>query len=133
MVPSRIGIKLSDGTIQSVFHKHLGQTVALGRNLESHYNTEENVSNLISGGDIISCWTDKRSVLNSDPVLVDEFGPDYYSNIGLDLPFQTQQDLNEYLAYASDNSAHYAYVFSDNSWIAYKLIGETSPRLIPIN
>jgi hypothetical protein len=133
MVPSRIGIQLSDGTIQSSFHKHLGQTVALGRNLESYYDTEEKVSNLISGGDMFSCWTNKRSVLNSDPLFVDEFGPDYYSNIGFDLPPQTHQDLNEYLTYASDNNAHYAYVFSDNSWIAYKLIGESSPRLVAID
>ena len=131
-VPSRIGIELSDGTIQSVYHHHLGYSRWLGRTLESHYDTEQKVSELISGGDMTSCWIDTRSVYGLPPIKSDEFGQDYYSNLGMNRPPQTHQNLEEYLNFSVENGSHFAYVFSEDSWSCYRIIDQPSPLLISI-
>ena len=62
---ARIGLRLSDDSILSVYHHWDGYPSWLGRILESHYNTKEKVEELIDGGDMSVCWTDDR-FRNSD-------------------------------------------------------------------
>ena len=53
---SRIGIELKDGSILSSYHHYDGYPEWLGRILTTHYNKKEEVSSLIDGGDMSSCW-----------------------------------------------------------------------------
>ena len=59
---SRIGIQLSDESILSVYHHWDGYPEWLGRMLKTHYNSRDLASELIDGGDMSSCWSDKVSV-----------------------------------------------------------------------
>ena len=54
---SRIGLRLSDGTILSAYHHWDGYPEWLGVTLREHYNTNEKVAELIDGGDMSCCWS----------------------------------------------------------------------------
>ena len=56
---ARIGIQLDDNSVLSVYHHWDGYPQWLGRILKTHYNTREQVAELIDGGDMSTCWTDK--------------------------------------------------------------------------
>ena len=53
---SRIGIKLSDSSILSVYHHWDGYPEWLGVVLEREFNTRDKVTELIDGGDMSSCY-----------------------------------------------------------------------------
>ena len=109
---SRIGIQLNDDSILSVYHHWDGYPSWLGRILNTHYNTREQVEELIDGGDMSVCWTNERW----DNPLNEEYGPQYYSQRGEDCPPRLDTNLNEYLS----NGEEYAYVFTQNNeWVCY--------------
>ena len=88
----------------------------LGRILKTHYNTKEQVSELIDGGDMSSCWTDERW---DDSGVKGVYGPEYYSQRGENTPPRLDSDLCEYLL--PDNSEEYAYIFRDGEWLCYNM------------
>ena len=120
---SRIGIKLKDGSILSVYHHWNGYPEWLGRILNTHFNTEEKVQELIDGGDMSLCWTDERW----DNPLNEEYGPQYYSQRGEDCPPRLDPNMNLYLKYGEE----YAYVFINNEWVCYDLHDE-NPKMVEI-
>ena len=139
---SRIGIKLTDGSILSAYHHYDSYPEWLGRHLVKHYNTKELASELIDGGDMSVCYTQDtwgqkalyqhfvrpdgttRSELlrNEDgsikyDIVKETPAPLYYSERGEDTPPRLDKDLFEYL----NNGEEYAYVFENGSWVAYDL------------
>lgn len=128
-VPSRIGIQLSDGTVKSVYHYSRGYPRMLGRTLNYYYPTENNANTLIDGGDMHHCWTNIRWSLEGN-IYLDEPAPDYYFYRGSDSPFKTHLNFEEFLNYCVEQNMFYAYIFN-NGWQCYKLLGESSPKLVP--
>jgi len=110
---SRIGIELSDGSILSAYHHWDGYPEWLGRILKTHYNTKEQVAELIDGGDMSTCWSD---ACWETKLPVGEYGPEYYSARGENCPPRLDKDLGEYL----QNSEEYSYVYTeDEGWLCY--------------
>ena len=81
---SRIGIQLKDNSVLSVYHHWDGYPEWLGRILTTHYNTREQVADLIDGGDMSSCWND--TVWGEDRTDGNKYGPEYYSARGENCP-----------------------------------------------
>ena len=77
---SRIGIQLKDNSVLSVYHHWDGYPEWLGRILTTHYNSREQVADLIDGGDMSSCWND--TVWGEDRTDGNKYGPEYYSARG---------------------------------------------------
>ena len=103
---SRIGIELKNDSVLSVYHHWDGYPEWLGRILRTHYNTRQQVAELIDGGDMSSCWNDNKE-------------PEYYSARGENCPPRLDADLCEYLL--PDNSEEYAYVFRNGKWVCYNM------------
>ena len=57
---SRIGLRLADDSILSVYHHWDGYPEWLGVTLNQQYNTREKVAELIDGGDMSSCYSDNE-------------------------------------------------------------------------
>jgi hypothetical protein len=112
---SRIGIMLADESVLSVYHHWDGYPEWLGRILQTHYNTREKASELIDGGDMSSCWSEKSwGKLREDL----SYGPEYYSARGEDCPPRHDANKYDYLA----DGEEYAYLFTLNGeWICYNL------------
>ena len=81
---SRIGIELKDGSILSAYHHWDGYPQWLGRILNTHYNSRQQVADLIDGGDMSSCWTNER--WNKD---LNEFGGATINNETLNMVLNT--------------------------------------------
>ena len=113
---SRIGIELSDGSILSAYHHYDGYPQWLGRILTTHYNTKDKVSELIDGGDMSSCWSNRTW---EGKLPEGQYAPEYYSQRGEDCPPRLDADLAEYLL--PDNSEEFAYVFRNGEWVAYDM------------
>ena len=111
---SCIGIQLPDESILSVYHHWDGYPAWLGRILKTHYNTKEEVSALIDGGDMSCCWTKERWDQQEE---VDTYGPQYYSQRGEECPPRLDKNLDEYLADSGDEE--YAYIFTKRGWVCY--------------
>lgn len=103
---SRIGIELKNDSVLSVYHHWDGYPEWLGRILRTHYNTHQQVAELIDGGDMSSCWNDNKE-------------PEYYSARGENCPPRLDADLCEYLL--PDNSEEYAYLFRNGEWVCYNM------------
>ena len=139
---SRIGTRLSDGSILSAYHHFDGYPHWLGRQLRDHFNTDDKVTELIDGGDMSVCYTTEtwgskalyRTVVESDGSTRQELvkndkgeilydiqkevpSPMYYSERGEDTPPRLDSDLFEFLS----NGEEYAYVWENGSWTAYDL------------
>ena len=100
---SRIGVELKNGSIVSAYHHWDGYPEWLGRILRTHYNTRQQVTELIDGGDMSVCWGEDKK-------------PEYYSARGEDCPPRHDNDLNEYLC----DSEEYSYVFTkEGEWVCY--------------
>ena len=116
---SRIGIELPDQSILSVYHHWDGYPEWLGRILKTHYNTKEQVSELIDGGDMSTCWTNERWSNDLLDRHHEEYGPQYYSQRGEDCPPRLDSNLCEFLL--PDNSEEFAYVFRNGEWVCYNM------------
>jgi len=124
---SRIGIELSDGSVLSAYHHWDGYPEWLGRILTTHYNSKDKVSALIDGGDMSSCWTEDR--WNSE-TKAQEYGPQYYSQRGEDVPPGLDATLKEYLSAGEE----YHYLFRNGEWICYDMhqFEKKKPQLVEI-
>lgn len=101
---SRIGIELSDGSILSAYHHWDGYPEWLGRILKTHYNTKEQVAELIDGGDMSTCWNDDNQ-------------PEYYSARGEDCPPRIDKNMKVFLAFGEE----YSYIFRNGEWVCYDM------------
>ena len=108
---SRIGIQLKDNSVLSVYHHWDGYPEWLGRILTTHYNSREQVAELIDGGDMSSCWND--TVWGEDRTDGQKYGPEYYSARGENCPPRLD-DIFEYLD--KKNNEEYAYIWTVNDW-----------------
>ena len=119
---ARIGIQLDDNSVLSVYHHWDGYPQWLGRILKTHYNTREQVAELIDGGDMSSCWTNERwGGVNEyggqtyfEPEESTEYGPQYYSQRGEDCPPRLDT-IFDFLD--KNNNEEYAYIWTvNNEW-----------------
>jgi hypothetical protein len=113
----RIGIQLSDGSILSVYHHWDSYESWLGRILNTHYNTHEQVEELIDGGDMSCCWTNERWTNDLLDRHRETYGPNYYYYRGEDCPPRLDKNLEEYLSEGEE----YAYLFKNGEWICYHM------------
>ena len=127
---ARIGIQLSNDSVVSVYHHWDGYPSWLGRILNTHYNTEELVSELIDGGDMSCCWTNMRWTKDG-ATEVEEYGAEYYSGRGDDSPPRYDETLEEYLSEGEE----YAYLFRNGEWVCYDMHQfdtDKTPELVEI-
>ena len=110
---ARIGIQLSDDSILSVYHHWDGYPEWLGRILKTHYTDKDQVSELIDGGDMSSCWTNCGWQNETRP----ETGPQYYSERGEDCPPRLDDNVVEFLS----DGEEFAYIFRNGEWICYNM------------
>ena len=89
---ARIALKLSDKTFVSVYHHWDGYPEWLGVVLTEQYNKLESVIELLSGGDMSSCWSDnqydeeKQEYVKNDPkpdLEIDEAHKEHLKELGL--------------------------------------------------
>ena len=119
---SRIGLRLAEDAILSVYHHWDGYPEWLGVHLVKNYTTKAQVAELLDGGDI-SC-IDSDTDWNLEKV---ENHVQYYNDRGekteprLDL---TEEDFFE-------NNEEYAYIFDGMGWICYDLHNER-PQFVEI-
>jgi len=125
---SRIGIELKDGSILSAYHHWDGYPQWLGRILTTHYNTREQASDLIDGGDMSSCWND--TVWGEDRTDGNKYGPEYYSARGENCPPRYDETLKEYLS----DGEEYSYIFTSAGWICYDVneFNDNDPEIVEI-
>ena len=120
---SRIGLRLKEDSILSVYHHWDGYPQWLGVTLQKKFNTKEKVAELIDGGDISSCDSDTDWNLEK----VDNH-VQYYNDRGEKT--EPRLDLNQEDFFA--NGEEYAYIFEPNGkWSCYDL-HPTIPQLISI-
>ena len=152
---SRIGIKLTDGSILSAYHHWDGYPQWLGVNLVKHFNSFDKASELIDGGDMSVCYTKdtwgseplKQEIIQPDGSSKFEYvqnkdgetvytkrkaepSPQYYSERGENCPPRLDKGLFEFL----DNGEEYAYVWEEGFWTCYDLhqFGDEQPEVVEI-
>lgn len=109
---SRIGLELKNGQIVSVYCHWDGYPSFNGRVLRTHYSTEEQVRELIDGGDISALRTNAGWQNETLPTT----GPLYYSSRGEDCPPRLDNNLAEFL----QNNEEFGYVFTESEgWLCY--------------
>ena len=125
---SRIGIQLKDNSVLSVYHHWDGYPEWLGRILTTHYNSREQVEDLIDGGDMSSCWND--TVWGEDRTDGNKYGPEYYSARGENCPPRYDQTREEYLS----DSEEYSYIFTNAGWVCYDMneFNDNDPEIVEI-
>ena len=101
---SRIGIELSDGSVLSSYHNWDGYPEWLGRILTTHYNSYDQASELIDGGDMSVAWNNDNQ-------------PEYYSARGEDCPPRLDKNLKVFLAFNEE----YSYIFRNGEWVCYDM------------
>ena len=128
---SRIGIQLKDNSILSVYHHWDGYPEWLGRMLKTHYNSRDLASELIDGGDMSSCWTDK--VWGKERTDGQKYGPEYYSQRGEDCPPRYDDDIFDFLK--KENNEEYAYIWTvNNKWVCQNMnqFNDNDPEKVEI-
>lgn len=109
---SRIGLELKDGQIVSVYCHWDGYPSFNGRVLRTHYNTEDQVRELIDGGDISALRTNAGWQNETLPTV----GPLYYASRGEDCSPRLDDNLSEYL----QKGEEFAYVYTQSEgWLCY--------------
>ena len=114
---SRIGLRLADDSILSVYHHWDGYPEWLGVTLNEHYNTRESVSELIDGGNMSSCYSDneydeeKQEFVKRDP------RPEYYGG-DEEAPILSK-NFDEFTRI--DCWQEYSYVFVKDRWVGYSI------------
>ena len=119
---SRIGLRLAEDAILSVYHHWDGYPDWLGVHLVQNYTTKEQVAELLDGGDISCIDSDQnwdRQEVESHVL--------YYNARGEDTEPRFDQSVEDYLA----NGEEFAYLFENNEWVCYDLHYDT-PMDIPI-
>ena len=124
---SRIGIQLKDNSVLSVYHHWDGYPEWLGRILNTHFNSREQVAELIDGGDMSSCWADE---IWGKKLPQGEYAPEYYSARGEDCPPRYDETKEKFLS----NGEEYSYIFRDGAWVAYDMneFNDNDPEIVEI-
>ena len=112
---SRIGLRLADDSILSVYHHWDGYPQWLGVTLNKKFNTFDKVAELLDGGDISCC--DSDSDWNGNKVLNRHV--QYYNDRGEKT--EPRLDTNEWEYF--NNNEEYAYIFENDSWTCYEVNG----------
>ena len=123
---SRIGLRLEDGSILSVYHHWDGYPEWLGVTLNEHYNTRESIAELIDGGNMSCCWTQSGWELEDDEELEGKpYVPLYYTDRGEKLEDNApklSKDEKEYLVDTDKCCGEFAYIFElNNVWRCIEL------------
>jgi len=116
---SRIGYVLSDDSIVSVYHHWDGYPEWLGVTLNTHYNTDEKVRELIDGGDMSSCYSDNEYDSEKQEWVKRDPAPTYYSERGEDVPPRHSQTLSELAEI--DCGEEFVYLWFMNTWNCYAI------------
>ena len=109
---ARIGLRLADDSILSVYHHWDGYPKWLGVTLRNKFNTKEQVAELLDGGDISCCDSDTDWKLNK----VDNH-VQYYNDRGEKT--EPRLDINENDFFL--NGEEFAYIFENGNWTCYDL------------
>ena len=118
---SRIGLRLEDGSILSVYHHWDGYPEWLGVTLKQQYNTREKIEELIDGGNMSSCYSDNTWDIDvkCDP------RPLYYTERGESLDDNApklSKNEKEYLVTTDKCCGEFAYIFElNNTWRCIEL------------
>ena len=117
----RIGIKLPDGKIKSIYSHWDGYPEGVGKKLLKYYDTPEKINELMDLGDISSLgeiydeavskadWDDPRAALKDD-------GKTYtvaYKDRGEDVPARVDKDEIEYISKAGNCCEEYTYLYKE--------------------
>ena len=132
---ARIGLQVGNAIV-SVYHHWDGYPQWLGRILNTHYTTKNQVIDLIDGGDMSTCWTKERWTGNELAPYVkeikesEEYGPQYYAQRGDDCPPRLDESITEFI----NNGEEYGYIFKDGEWFCYdtKSWSDTFAQIIDI-
>ena len=109
---SRIGLRLADDAILSVYHHWDGYPKWLGVHLTKNYTTKDQVAELLDGGDISCIDSDTNwDRQECEPHV------QYYNDRGEKT--EPRLDLNDYQFFI--NNEEYAYIFEDGKWTCYDL------------
>ena len=108
---SRIGIKLKDESVLSVYCHWDGYPEWNGKKLNEHFNSYEQAAELVDGGDISSLWTDKDWDGKER-----EFGTLYYD---VDVEPNLDNSFQAFISGVNDSWSDYAYLFTDGEWKCY--------------
>ena len=109
---ARIGLRLAEDAILSVYHHWDGYPEWLGVTLNKKFNTKEQVAELLDGGDISCC--DSDTDWNNEKC---EPHVQYYNDRGENT--EPRLDLNEDDFF--ENNEEFAYIFDDGKWTCYDL------------
>ena len=121
---SRLGLRLEDGSILSVYHHWDGYPEWLGVTLNEHYNTRESIAELIDGGDMSSCYSDNEYDYEKQEFIKRDPRPEYYADRGEkleDVAPKLSKDEKEYLVTTDKCCGEFAYIFELN--ITWRCIG----------
>mgnify|MGYP001473763002 CR=1 FL=1 len=113
---SRLGLRLEDGSILSVYHHWDGYPEWLGVTLNKYYNTREAIAELIDGGNMSCCYTDS----DWEHEELKTYRPLYYTERGEKLDDNApklSKDEAEYLVTTDKCCGEFAYIFElNNTW-----------------
>ena len=109
---ARIGLRLAEDAILSVYHHWDGYPEWLGVTLNKKFNTKEQVAELLDGGDISCC--DSDTDWNNEKC---EPHVQYYNDRGENT--EPRLDLNDDDFF--ENNEEFAYIFDDGKWTCYDL------------
>ena len=114
---SRIGLRLKDESILSVYHHWDGYPQWLGVTLNEKFNTKDKVAELLDGGDISCCDSDSDWDLNK----VDNH-VQYYNDRGDNTEPRLDLNFDDYVT-NSNAGEEFVYVFlpEDNKWECYEI------------
>ena len=114
---SRIGLRLKDESILSVYHHWDGYPQWLGVTLNEKFNTKDKVAELLDGGDISCCDSDSDWNLNK----VDNH-VQYYNDRGDNTEPRLDLNFDDYVS-NSNAGEEFVYVFlpEDNKWECYEI------------
>ena len=112
---SRIGLRLKDESILSVYHHWDGYPQWLGVTLNEKFNTKDKVAELLDGGDISCCDSDSDWNLNK----VDNH-VQYYNDRGDNTEPRLDINFDDYVN-NSNAGEEFVYIFTpeDNLWECY--------------
>ena len=115
---SRIGLRLKDESILSVYHHWDGYPQWLGVTLNEKFNTKDKVAELIDGGDMSSCDSND----DWDRKELGETAPLYYNDRGDNTEPRLDINFDDYVN-NSNAGEEFVYVFlpEDNKWECYEI------------
>ena len=119
---SRIAVELPKEGFVSVYHHWDGYPEWLGKTLQEHYNTLPEVTELIDGGDMSSCWSDTVWTATGGKETLPEgtFAPEYYSARGEDTPPQFSKTTDDLFDLTLFTDGEYLYIFNtEGKWECY--------------